>query len=111
MSEQFIETKVAKGDRLALHYRVAELLYQYGRYATVEHPGCVVIRLDDEHEAWTGLNGWNYATVNVLEDDAWQPDEGTEYPDAEIDQDSEDAEAIAAAWAAWAFKHSEWGPR
>jgi len=39
-----------------------------------EYPGIFTLRLDDTHEMATALNGWHYATLNVLTEDGWEPD-------------------------------------
>lgn len=48
----------------------------------------------------TGLHGWEYGTLSVLEGDTWQPVEDVT-AEPGLAEGETDPETIAAAWAAW----------
>lgn len=79
---------------------------QHGLVVTWEYPGCAAIRLRDPadgtaYDVWTGLNGWEYGTVNVLdEDNTWQPVESI-VAEPVFPAGPTQAQRVADGWASW----------
>lgn len=82
---------------------VHAILTDRGVNVTMEWPGALALRLDPSHDVWTGLCGWDYGTLNVLDPDGscWQPLDAP--ADVEV-PDGSTASQIADAWQTFALR-------
>jgi hypothetical protein len=93
--------------------QVMAAMRSHGLTVTLQYPGAVEIQVSPTETIWTGLNGWDYGTVNRLDaDGTWQP---AEHESAEIsgddwaftDEDLADPEFLGRAWASIVERRQE----
>lgn len=70
-----------------------------GLAVTWDYPGLAVIHVGTDVEVATGLNGWEYGSVSIIDaDGCWQP---AEQIDATPHFSGTTSTHVAAAWASW----------